>query len=714
MEYLRGKLRGKTPSWGRGSEGSGYERRGSGDSRSSPFWGRRDSGGSLSSLWSRSSKSQKDAYSDWKPSEDRGSSALLGRKTSQSDYNTYRSYRASPSPASTPTIGRSSLYSPTQTPTTNDSSWRIGRSSASSALSAQTPTNDHPWRVGCRVSQSPVPVDKTGIAHRLALAPQSPAPPCRPPPPTTQGYPWSHDRASQSPPSPPPPPPMSDSSYYSDVDENLNYKTLFEREKQEKELYGAKLAEMEQQQQMLESNLKKFLDLKKELRSFQREAEESDRVVNDFIKAVVPDFTTKKRQKKPEPEEDEERKRKVTKSQGKPPLPNPANQNNILYRANLVQADPDLPSSPSPPGPPLPTVKYEWDDAYTSPTPANPVGRYSYSTTSRCPSRLDELKLNLVFDVNSRQLPTKLQLEIKDKKGRVVFKKRQNLYYVKVQERLSTLDAEDDYIMTVTSICGPSTTCEEVPIHNKYYSPPETEETEPFTISESMTLPVMETCRSPSEASFTSGFDERSIDSIFDTPLRNMEATYDEICREVSSPLPRYDETPLPDLEEIVEVEFAPAVAKVEVIPALDNHEIEPESVLLEKKNPFLLLKKPIIPEVLYKWQRGFRRGPGSQYRKVPILKLTFKYEESQALLPSELEISCANDFKRVNVSQKLANAEFVVAEGQNVTLSVISKDRTGQDDLTAPPFTLCPENIADSLLGDWHILQPALTIDLS
>ena len=87
---------------------------------------------------------------------------------------------------------------------------------------------------------------------------------------------------------------------------------------------------------------------------------------------------------------------------------------------------------------------------------------------------MDELKLNLVYDVNSKQLPTKLQLEIKDKKGRVVFRyvlttyssntsllitnyrKRQNLYYVRVQERLSTLDAEDDYIMTVTSICGPS------------------------------------------------------------------------------------------------------------------------------------------------------------------------------------------------------------------------------------------------------------------
>ena len=35
---------------------------------------------------------------------------------------------------------------------------------------------------------------------------------------------------------------------------------------------------------MTSGHLTRFLDLKKELSSFQREAEESDRVVNDFIK----------------------------------------------------------------------------------------------------------------------------------------------------------------------------------------------------------------------------------------------------------------------------------------------------------------------------------------------------------------------------------------------------------------------------------------------
>ena len=35
---------------------------------------------------------------------------------------------------------------------------------------------------------------------------------------------------------------------------------------------------------LVTGTLVRFLDLKKELSSFQREAEESDRVVNDFIK----------------------------------------------------------------------------------------------------------------------------------------------------------------------------------------------------------------------------------------------------------------------------------------------------------------------------------------------------------------------------------------------------------------------------------------------
>ena len=182
---------------------------------------------------------------------------------------------------------------------------------------------------------------------------------------------------------------------------------------------------------------------------------------------------------------------------------------------------------------------------------------------------------------------------------------------------MNTLDAGDDYIMTVTTITGPSKTSEEVPIHNKFYLARE-DLTEPPSLTESCTLPQLETCRSPSQTSVTSGFDERSIESIFDSPLRQMEAVYDELCREASeaseaSEVREVSETPLPDLEEIVEVDLCPAP-----VPALPSLSLEPEV----RKAPFLLVKRPVVPEVLYKWQRGFRRDNSGRYGKVSQYRL--------------------------------------------------------------------------------------------
>ena len=87
----------------------------------------------------------------------------------------------------------------------------------------------------------------------------------------------------------------------------------------------------------------------------------------------------------------------------------------------------------------------------------------------------DELKLTLKYEnESSKNLPTKIELEICDAKtGRIVFKKRQNIYYVKLQENLSSLNSAEDYVLTVTSISGSDKAEEKVTIHNKYYSPDE-------------------------------------------------------------------------------------------------------------------------------------------------------------------------------------------------------------------------------------------------
>ena len=87
----------------------------------------------------------------------------------------------------------------------------------------------------------------------------------------------------------------------------------------------------------------------------------------------------------------------------------------------------------------------------------------------------DELKLILKYEnESSKNLPTKIQLEICDAKtGRIVFRKRQNIYYVKLQENLSSLNSAEDYVLTVTSISGREKAEEKVTIHNKYYTPEE-------------------------------------------------------------------------------------------------------------------------------------------------------------------------------------------------------------------------------------------------
>jgi len=448
---------------------------------------------------------------------------------------------------------------------------------------------------------------------------------------------------------------------------------------------------MEHQQKILEENLKKFLNLKKDLISFNKEALETDNVVNDFIKKVVPDFSVTSQS--------------FRKGIDGHPL---GRSKPHTFRARVAEADPDLPSSQSPVADlPLPQVNYNWDDVH----PYRPNNTLSYSL----PTRLDELKLELVFDVGSTFLPNKLQLEIRDKRGNVVFRKRQNIYYVKVQERLSSLDAEQDYVMTVTSICGPRQTSEEVPIHNKYHtSASERGTTTDLSFSESVTLPCLDsvtTCRSPSASSLTSGFDEKSIDSIFDTPLKNMEAHYDSVCRDMEIVKDMPDTPGIPDLEEVVDIKFTRTSEEESVGTDAELTQLELSFDNLtegapRKINPYLLSKKPIVPEVVYRWQKGFRRNENGQYKKVPILKLELRYEDSVVLLPTELRVSVGSLTKKVGVCGKIAAVEL---EGEPQSIRVDSCDR----DPCVPIFTVEPTPLEQTQLGIWHSAQPTLCLEL-
>jgi len=499
----------------------------------------------------------------------------------------------------------------------------------------------------------------------------------------------------------------------------IDYKSLFEKERQEKQIVSQKVEELVGRQQLLEQSLSKFLDLRKELKDLNTQAEEADSLIDSIIKEAVPDFGGKRRKKSPEEDDSYNESRNRLKlfrggrmELGQPLSPTPVRNTSSppplgspIYRANPAIADPDLPCTPSPP--PLPRVSYEWDECSTTPSPHSTT-RFSYS--SRIPSRLDELKLNLRYDVSSSLLPTKLELEVKNKEGKVVFRKRQNLYYVKVQERLSTLDAGEDYIMTVTSISGNRKASEDVTIHNKNYvddSYSRSYTTPGYEVTDSVTLPFTETCRSPSNSSMTSGFDEKSIDSIFDAPLRNIEATYEEVYRAAT-------ETPVPDLEEVEMKEETEVASDSEPQEEEMPMETEIKTPVEEiKRNPFTLLKKPIVPELKYRWQHGFRRTQGSGYSKVPILKVQFRYCESPALLPATLQVGVGLVTKEVVVGPTGGVVELVFTEGVAETIHFNARDKTGQSHLSSPKFSLSPRCLEESSLGEWYLEVPILQLEI-
>ena len=172
-------------------------------------------------------------------------------------------------------------------------------------------------------------------------------------------------------------------------------------------------------------------------------------------------------------------------------------------------------------------------------------------------------------------------------------------------------------------------------------------------------------------------------------------------------------DTPLPDLEEISRRENAE--------DDTDNEqEIEEEvkNSANSRKNSFLLIKKLIIPEVQYKWHRGFRRDINGRYIKVTVLKLQFKYEDHGGLVPWEINIyfisedgTESENYKVVPISDNTGTAELTVEKDVQLSMTVYSKERSGQDHITAPAFTISPELAGTVSLGEWHLVQPSIKI---
>ena len=271
-------------------------------------------------------------------------------------------------------------------------------------------------------------------------------------------------------------------------------------------------------------------------------------------------------------------------------------------------------------------------------------------------------------------------------------RKRQNVYYVKLQEDISTLNSDQEYYMTITSIYGPESvrfmkkvtwifktlllfqTSFELTIRPKNYS----------ELSDEENNPSMHNIRSPSEASQTSGFDERSLDSAIQSPLRwvieivvltlflEFYTNFNRV-KESSLELDSFvvTDTPLPDLEEITgRILLNDNDDDTDNEGDIEDEIKNPEVSEGSRKNSFLLVKKLIFPEVQYKWHRGFRRDINGRYIKVTVLKLQIKYEDIGGLVPWELHIYFitkeeveSENYKVVPISDNIATAEFTVRD---------------------------------------------------
>ena len=49
------------------------------------------------------------------------------------------------------------------------------------------------------------------------------------------------------------------------------------------------------------------------------------------------------------------------------------------------------------------------------------------------------------------------------------------------------------------------------------------------------------------------------------------------------------------------------------------------------------------------------------------------------------------------------------MSNDEQIMMRMYSKEKSGQDHITAPTFTICPEMATAVTLGDWHLVQPVV-----
>lgn len=309
---------------------------------------------------------------------------------------------------------------------------------------------------------------------------------------------------------------------------------------------------------------------------------------------------------------------------------------------------------------------------------------------------MDELNVTFRFDVDSRDLPTKIQLEIRDNRGRVCFKKRQNIYYVKLQERIPTLDAEQDYKLQITTVTDGDETVEEVVIHNKRFRERDVLNEKGVQLSD-LSL-------------------ENAIQDFIEEVKYFELGDDDDDEQTQQQQQPREEEVKATVIEDAVDEGSVRAKKSSCVVLRRKSSSSSPVTT----HNKLILAKKLVLPRhVRYRWQKGFRKALNGRYVKTPILKIELKFDDDQHILPPHLTLK--SDAARVEVKARVAEyecvAEVVVeaenrggkppeAEGSHIKWEFSVKDA----EEIVPRFNVKVDRLNEETLNEWFTTDVIFT----
>lgn len=393
----------------------------------------------------------------------------------------------------------------------------------------------------------------------------------------------------------------------------IDYRALYEQQRLENEVKQRRITELEAKQKILERSFRKIFKLREELRFLQEEAETKNQEIQQKVRDI------------PNPPEVEHESCEDACLEIVDAIPEPP-------RINFIrEIDPktDLPP------PALPQVVYNWDSRSLS------SSNYRFLTRSRFYSpQVDELKLNFQFRVNSCRLPDKIQVEIKDDTGRIVFQKRQNIYYIKLQERISVLDPGSDYTLEVKTVKDKTEATETLTIHNKHFQKP-IPKTKPPALR-------------PKPCS---------------TVDLSLAKAFQGLIEEV-----QYLEEAVP-----IEVELVPEVKALTPKRVKGFGRAARNScVVLKRPQPGVLKRQGPIPVVKYIWQRGFRKGKEGVYTKVPILRVSAEFPESKDILPCELDYLIEDERlqKFARILHRRSTCEFQLDDSRDYILEMKNSNR--------------------------------------